>query len=539
MSNRANLVLVLACFTAANSAAPLNAQDQPCGTDSRASNGGGAHLGPTTSPFEPPEANDRTFVINSGSGLDTGCTFRSGGPLLIQLPITRFVNEVDANGNLVDVAGLIAAGLVSAEARLIMPAFDIDNLAVVTPPDQPEIDRVSINGIELGFLSGENGTWKLNSFQVPIELLKFPTRAAPGTAPTPAMNEIQIDIDIGNAPSGEELWCMEIDWAALSLKAMSPVILIHGNNSNGGFWDRQGFTTTLTQGRIPFDNSISMMTAPVGANAAALRSLIPAIVQSFGVDSVHIVCHSKGGLDTRMYLQYFHPEMPFDVLSMSTCSSPHNGSSGADVLVSYALAATQADEVEFQGFPSFTHTLASQLGVDAGTPNLTPRFAAAFNATNVPALPTDIVYNTVGGDADVNNTSTIDIEAELAALRIESPDLASKSTFVATAIIDRIYQILRNTTSVSIRYEVRPGFFWGSTRVAVLTSVPNPTPLGNDTLVTIPSAMGVGGFGTLVTNTSSFSGAAGRNHSNIADAGVASTILPWILATERANGDLR
>lgn len=537
MSNRATLVLSLSCFAMANGAAPLFAQDQPC--DPRASSGGGAHFGPTTSPFEPPEATDTTFVINSGSGLDTGCTFRSGGPLLIQLPITRFVNEVDGNGNLIDAAGLIAAGLVSAEARLIMPAFDIDNLAMVTPPNQPEIDRVSINGVELGFLSGENNVWKLNSFQVPIEVLKFPTRAAPGVAPTPAINEIQIDIDIGNAPSGQELWCMEIDWAALSLRTVSPVILIHGNNSNGGFWQRQGFTNTLTQERIPFDNSISMTTAPVSVNAAVLRTLIPAIVQSFGVDSVHFVCHSKGGLDTRMYLQYFQPEMPFDVLSMSTCSSPHNGSSGADVLVSYAIAATRADEVEFQGFPSFTATLASQLGIDAGTPNLTPRFAAAFNSTNVPALPTNIVYGTVGGDADINGTSTIDLEAEIAALRTESAELASAPNFVALGIIDRIYQILRNTASVSIRYEVRPGFFWGSTRVAVLTSVPNPTPLGNDTLVTIPSAMGAGNFATLVTNTASFSGAAGRNHSNIANEGVAATILPWILAAERANGDLR
>src|SRR5262245_23433537 len=33
-----------------------------------------------SSPFAPPETNDTTFVTDCGGGLDTGCTFRSGGP---------------------------------------------------------------------------------------------------------------------------------------------------------------------------------------------------------------------------------------------------------------------------------------------------------------------------------------------------------------------------------------------------------------------------------------------------------------------------
>lgn len=539
--SRAALALALA-------APAVFAQDLPCGSDvgsrrTPESSRGPAHLlgaGATSSPFTPPVASDIQFVVNSGGGLDTGCTFRSGGPLLIDVPIDRYLGPVDANGFLIDATAMRNAGLLSEFATLILPVFDIDNLADVTPPDQPEIDRVSFNDAQVGFLSGLNGEWKLNSFQIPIERLKFP--AAPGVGgarPAPAMNRIRIDIDVGNEAQGKELWCMSADWVAISFKAISPVILIHGNNSNGGFWDRQGFTARLTQALIPFDNSISMPTSSVAINSVRLFGRLREISAGFGVDSVHLVCHSKGGLDTRAYLQDFHFGEPFRVLSVSTCSSPHNGSSGADLLVAQAVEAARADKVEFSGFPTFTQTLVRVLGVDAGTPNLTTRFTAQFNAQNVPALPQGIVFNTVGGDADTNNSLSIDTEAEIAALRPESASLQSKPTFVATTVVNRIYQILRTTSTVEVRYRLDTGFFGGTTLVAEIVNVPTAAPVGNDTLVTIPSAMGAGTLASRVTNTAVFTGTNGRNHSNIANGGVADTILPWILQAERQNGDLK
>ena len=538
--------LPCAAFALALSAPLALSQDLPCGSDvgsrrTPESSRGAAHLlGTTSSPFTPPVPSDIQFVVNSGGGLDTGCTFRSGGPLLIDVPIDRYLGPVDANGFLIDATSMRNAGLLSEFANLILPVFDIDNLADVTPPDQPEIDRVSFNDAEVGFLSGLNGEWKLNSFQIPIERLKFP--AAPGVGgarPAPAMNRIRIDIDVGNEATGNELWCMSADWVAISFKAISPVILIHGNNSNGGFWERQGFTAQLTQSLIPFDNSISMPTSSVATNSLRLFGRLREIAAGFGVDSVHLVCHSKGGLDTRAYLQNFHFGEPFRVLSVSTCSSPHNGSSGADLLVAQAVEAARVDEVEFSGFPTFTQTLVRALGVDAGTPNLTTRFAAQFNAQNVPALPAGILFNTVGGDADTNNSLSIDTEAEIAALRPESAALASKPTFVATTVVNRIYQILRTTSTVEVRYRSDTGFFGGTTLVAEIVNVPTAAPVGNDTLVTIPSAMGAGTLASRVTNTAVFTGANGRNHSNIANGAVAATILPWILQAERQNGDLK
>lgn len=49
--------------------------------------------GPRSSPFEPPEENDHTFVVDAAAGLDTGCTFRGGGPLEFDVEITRHLGE--------------------------------------------------------------------------------------------------------------------------------------------------------------------------------------------------------------------------------------------------------------------------------------------------------------------------------------------------------------------------------------------------------------------------------------------------------------
>jgi len=503
-----------------------------------------AATGPRTSPFEPPEANDRSFVTDAAPGLDTGCTFRSGGPLVFNIEITRYAGELNPDGTLRNAAALVAAGLISRTATLIQPAFDVDSGAVLAPPFQPERDRVSFNGEEIGFLSGENNEWKLNSFEVPIEKVRFAARGAAGSPPSPAINEVRIDIDTANS---EQVWCTAVDWSAQSFKAMSPIILIHGNNSNGGFFNRQGFTGELETQGLLYDNSINLPTTTIAANGSQLNNLIPAIVRSFGVDSVHLVVHSKGGLDTREYLANYQSshDTDFKVLSYTSLSTPHNGSVGADLLVQREAALRVTSEVEFSGFPTFTQTIAEQMGTDAGTPNLTTTFAAGFNAANVARLPSSIVFNTVAADADTNGNAAIDRNPdEYAQLRAESPSLtATDNSFLGhtkTRIaVNAVYQVLRTTAGVALSYRTESTLFGGTRTVAVLTSVPNATLLGNDVLVPIPSGRGVGSIESRVANTTTFQGPAGRNHSNVADGGVAATVIPWIVNVERSNGDLK
>lgn len=159
-----------------------------------------------TSPFDPPT--EDVFVADDGPGLDTGCTYNTdpNHPLLIDVEIDQAVGPVDGNGYLVNAAALIADGVVPATVEVILPGFDVDVNG--TPP--PESDEVLLNGESLGFLTGDNGIWKLNSFNVPIGKIKFPT-PVPDGSPTPVTNRIQINID--TLSTGR--WCTAIDWVAL------------------------------------------------------------------------------------------------------------------------------------------------------------------------------------------------------------------------------------------------------------------------------------------------------------------------------------
>jgi triacylglycerol lipase len=503
-----------------------------------------AASGPRTSPFDPPEDNDHSFVTDAAPKLDTGCIYRSSGPIIFNVEITRHVGDLNPDGTLKNAAALVAAGLLSPTATLIMPAFDVDSGASVQGV-APERDRLSFNGQVLGFLTGENDVWKLNSFQIPIEKVRFAARGANGSMPSPALNEIRIDIDTANS---QEVWCTSIDWGAQSFKAMSPIILIHGNGSRGAFFEDRGFTPYLRSQRLLYDNSINLGPPDfIVDNANRLDQLIPGIVKSFGVDSVHFVVHSKGGLDSREYLASHQPshDNEFKVLSLTTLSTPHNGSVGADVSVERDAASELASKIEFEGFPEYTRQLAALSAPDNGRRNLTTTFVAGFNLTNIPRIAgSGTVFNTVAADADRNDNNQIDRDPdEFAELREEDSrlrnlDTGTQSFNPSRYIIDAVYQILRNTSGVTVTYR-KQGICPVCRTVATITSIPNPTPLGNDTLVTIPSGQGVGSIQPYVSNSMIFTGAEGRNHASVANAGVAATVVPWIINVERTKGDLR
>ena len=79
--------------------------------------------GQRTSPFEPSKPSDNIFVADDGPYLDTGCSYRSEGPLLITLPISRVIGDKDR---------LVQNGVLNAEATLKLPVYDIDMNG--TPP---------------------------------------------------------------------------------------------------------------------------------------------------------------------------------------------------------------------------------------------------------------------------------------------------------------------------------------------------------------------------------------------------------------------
>jgi hypothetical protein len=277
------------------------------------------HFG--SSPFDPPEANDSTFVVDQDAGLDTGCTFRSGGPLVFTVKIRRVVG---------DVAKLKQNGMISATAEVRMPAFDVDSDAVIEGVN-PERDRVTFNGhvVPTEFLTGADNVWKLNSFRVPIEWVKFAADPGQGGTATPEDNVVQIDIDTANS---EEDWCTSIDWAALSIEVARPVVLAHGILSSGGTWSGVWVPQLNVLG-LPNTNELNMgRLDSIQNNAGKIAAVVARSKTRWGVDKVNLVCHSKGGLDSRHYV-----EGNDDVEQVIQLGTPNAGSPLADAVQGASL----------------------------------------------------------------------------------------------------------------------------------------------------------------------------------------------------------
>ncbi len=255
-----------------------------------------------SSPFDPPEADDENFIIDDGPFLDTGCTFRSGGPLIIQFEVTRFVGKTKGDNTLDDdvLKTLLDNKLISEFLSLEMPAFDVDFFAQVSG-FQPERDDVYFNDKKVGQLTGENNTWIYNTFPIHISDVKFPSAPAEGGTITPMVNTIRIDIDVANAGVGE-FWCTAIDWVLLrGLKAWRPILLLHGFNSSPDIWE--DLWIPRLDGLEIRNNAVQLGgTATIQANSHQVGEEVEALKNRYGVSKINIVAHSKGGVDSRRYI---------------------------------------------------------------------------------------------------------------------------------------------------------------------------------------------------------------------------------------------
>lgn len=584
---------------------------------------GACDLDPSTSL----RSSDTCFVRDLGASADAVAShqLRSAGDRIeIEIPITRYVGPVDSSGRLLDAPGLVAAGVVGANATLgydfywspiaTVPSeetppicdqgvyfpyweyaycctgnvswccYDDNGLlnipcAIscgtvgpdpngcpcrnVNPPDcgdppapvpdpaceDDSFDQLYLNGEPIGFvdrlLQPEGGHFRLVQ-SVPIGSLRFPELADPGKAPTPRINVLAIEPDGSNSgyPEGR---CYETaaDGGAVGIRTASPVVLVHGNGSDSGFWLRHGFAPVLIDAKLNVEGCsaptcrrpIDLKTRPLEVNAETLETDISQILRMYGADSFHIVAHSKGGLDSRGMLPALSSTL--QLVSMTTLGTPHDGSLLADLIQARRGEIVRASSFAYRGFPSFAPLLVELTPTDLGKPSLTT-FSARDFARNVFTLP-DADYYQVAGDADRNGTGTIDLATEIQALRVDAPKLdrlASVSPSLAIRSVDLVYRVLRNVASVSVDLvrDTTPG--GKGALVAVISATAGPA-RPNDTLVTVASALGSGSISARSAGSSTYDGAAGRNHSNVADAGVAARVRDWILESERRRGDLR
>ena len=342
-----------------------------------------------TSEFDPEKEGDTLFVVDDGSGLDTGCSYRTDGPLEIRLRIRRYVGPVNPDGTLQNPEALIDEGVLSETAHLRMPVYDVDSDGDPGDPAvPPELDIIAFNGEKIGELSGENNRWKHNEFTIPIRLLKFPALGAP-----PVDNVIRIDID--QASGTEENWCTAVDWAELQFDAVAPVFFVHGINSNGAEWQQQ-FLDAFKSHSIPYSNAINL--PPFGTivgNGRVLAQRLHAEAERFGARECHIIAHSKGGLDTRAFLNDDYDEERLKVRSFYTLGTPHRGTPVADfgILVGTAL---------FNNSPIWELLRDLMPGFD----DLTTWSVSRFNASHH-NIPSGIQLRSFGSDADLNRDGSI------------------------------------------------------------------------------------------------------------------------------------
>lgn len=114
-----------------------------------------------------------------------------------------------------------------------------------------------------------------------------------------------------------------------------PILMVHGM----GFRDRKCF---CYWGRIPemlkkmgfrvyFANQDS--NASIETNGEFINTRIDEILSESGAEKVHIIAHSKGGLDSRYAISTL--KAGCKVASLTTMSTPHNGSRTVDRLLCF------------------------------------------------------------------------------------------------------------------------------------------------------------------------------------------------------------
>ena len=362
-------------------------------------------------------------------------------PVTWHIPVSRvvgnawpFTGVLNQDGTLAAPAPLIANGVVSALAYL--------PIQVSGAPDRDYTVQVIFNGqtVDTGTLHATGNpnipsVWN-KCVKIDIGKVRFPYRVKPGSTPTPVVNTVEfVSYDPQAAVASETYITTMV--GPLSFDAMAPVVLVHGwragpwwwgpsnptNNDqcgadlnfaqrgygyNGGF----NFIQPLIDNGMPFDCSITIgQTDSIQDGATELGQKLPDVLASFGAKHAHLVAHSKGGMWTREMLKNWMSQSPppnLGLYSLTTLSTPHQGSSLADLLVAAHWGIW---------FPIRHPKLLGPFlaRYDKGAFDLRVLSAEAWNATTgrppehftVDGIQNDAIYYAWGGDADVNSDGVI------------------------------------------------------------------------------------------------------------------------------------
>ena len=317
----------LALLTASGCGAPAPAGDRdPAPVTVRR---GAATAGPRTSPFEPQKESDRNFVTDAGSKLDTGCIYRSSGPIEFDIDVTRYLGPLKADGTLANADALINGRVAGADGdaeharlrRRFGRRADAGRSAGARPGlVQRRGDRVPLRRdrhLEAELVSDRHPQGPIRgprqrrvvarARQEPRHHRHRRRQRRAGLVHLDRLGRAHVPGHLTDHPGARQQLGRRV------LRASG----IHPRPGPPRPARRQLDQHADRHGRQP---------------RLAAQYEIPAIAKSFGATGIHLVAHSKGGLDVREYLAQYQPshDKEFKVLSYTTLSTPHNGSALAD-----------------------------------------------------------------------------------------------------------------------------------------------------------------------------------------------------------------
>lgn len=506
---------------------------------------------PSPLPDTVPDATDTVFVKYYG-GLTEDCDpFKDLGTQ-VSIRVGRYVGKTGVGGQLLHADEMISAGVLGATARLTIMAWDVDRGG--SECGGGERDLVYFKSAEtgqyelLGSLKGGNRSWAKTRFNVPINWVSFPRKGTDGSGPRGGMNEVFVWFDVN-----DECWCTHVGWASLEIRAISPVVLLHGFGQKSDFWTHPvvSFTKGLDDRYIPWSNAITHKAALARDSAGLIAGALPNVLKEFGVDSVHLVAHSKGGLDALWFLtdQYReraidHPAQPYDVLSLTTLDSPLEGTVLADIVTRRSEAPLLGTIMS--GFPgSFWTQLGSVFGglLFGNVSDLTTYTVADHMVRFIRNLPGETRLATVGADMDFNGNGKVDgdearsLKDFIGIPRFVEYQIERRFGNVLDYAANLLYQNLRRVRRVQVVFHYN---ILGWKRVE-LVAVPVAAPRPNDVLVTLQSAQGSMDYRAQVDiQIPPYMHASGKTHANVAHRDVARAVADQVVIPQaNSNGDMQ
>ncbi len=300
----------------------------------------------------------------------------------------------------------------------------------------------------------------------------------------------------------------------ISFKAIDPLILVHGTNAQSTTWEPI-VTDYLILRNIPFSNEVNFPDGGNGSidgNAKILDTRIKEIARSFGAQSVSLIVHSKGGLDSRRFLSAYYRPDPSNgspkVTSLYTITTPHHGCILSDLSIAYrGYNDARSSDEDVQLYFDKDWALERHGPQNPALKLQTTAYIAEFNRNNT--FPRGINFYTIAADADLDNNGVISVLEADRVIHNNHPYV-----FNAAEMGTLWYNILGHVRSVSVE---RKQFLVNEWHV--VTPMNHPDFLKNDLVVTRESSKHPASKELLFTK---------KNHSNVKNGTTIQKILNQI-----------